>query len=197
MAGTRRSSGSGRREARGGPRRRRRDDRTPQRLTLLKALARCRLTPPQAAGWADEEGEWSARREVGGRKGPLMALYAAPSTAGEAARLPGASKPAYEMHTAPRPGRLTRWPPGARAVGEKRGRGRDPCVSENPDGCGGGERGDVAGPRPRPRRPVSRSGRRGRAGLLCLLVEPSHWPGGRPLGWSWKERVLWRMCFYF
>lgn len=93
---------------RGGPRRRRRDDRTPQRLTLLKALARCRLTPPQAAGWADEEGEWSARREAGGRKGPLMALYAAPATAGEAARLPGASKPAYEMHTAPRPGRLTR-----------------------------------------------------------------------------------------
>ncbi|CAD7691855.1 unnamed protein product [Nyctereutes procyonoides] len=67
----RRGPGAGRRrEARGGRRGRRRGDRRPRRLTLLAALARRRLTPPPAAGWADSEGDRDARGQAWAPRGP-------------------------------------------------------------------------------------------------------------------------------
>lgn len=125
-----------------------------------------------------------------------MALSVASATADEAAWLPGASEPQTEKHTGPRSSRLTL--PLRAALGQRGkegGRGRGLCVSENPYG-GGGARGDVPCPAPRPR--LESPGPGGGAECDCAAISRSRVPGRAPaLGWSWKERVLRVMRFYF
>lgn len=196
VAGTRRSSGSGRREAGGGAEEEAEGGPQAARLTLLAALARRHLTPPPAAGRADSEGERPVRCEAWAPRGPADgALRRFCYRRGSCAALRSERSPSRDAHGSALQPTDALSPPGAWAVRERGGQGAESVRQRKPRRRRRTARWRHASDAPPPA-PVPI--REARWGLLALLSRGAESPTRLPApGWSWKERVLWRMRFYF
>lgn len=168
----------------GGPRRRRREDHRPRRRSLLTALACRRLTPPGETGRADEGGERSEGRAPRGPADGAACRSPPPPARLRGCRQRASPRTPCTQLCGPADGLAL----SARRPGGEGERGRGLCVSANPGG-GGGERADVASPRPGPGPAASSPGHREAGRAARTLSEPSHRPGGRPLGGAGRSQA--------